>query len=282
MDLQGVEWHAGVSTTHAQGVWVLLRLILTSQWAAPHSCGTRDCRVCEARVMCYQLALELVKAMNPLETAHPPDVSTCARPYCSSRFPRPVDSYLYLPISVAFILDCYLKVTWLIPYLCGAGTAGCMYTLSAPENVNWISKNVPRIGRLAGRGQGVLGRTGNVGVLYSYLLYSVCWCFTPDLIWCMYVVWPTLCVPWFQLPVEEAIEEGTGRKSPPDSERKASPKSDMLNMAMPFVEVHTVGGVLVHMPHVSTLYSLSTLLISLSLFFLLLFSRSSRITFSIA
>lgn len=88
MELQGVEWHAGVSTPLAQDVWALLRTMLTTQWAAPplepstlrtrmcgRCCARRECSQCEARVIWYQLALELVQAMNPEHSAHPPDVS---------------------------------------------------------------------------------------------------------------------------------------------------------------------------------------------------------------
>lgn len=75
MELQGVEWHAGITTNQAQEVWSLLRAMITAQGGSPHSCSKTDCSHCESRVMWYQLALELVKAMNPEYSAHPPDVS---------------------------------------------------------------------------------------------------------------------------------------------------------------------------------------------------------------
>ncbi|KAK9889170.1 hypothetical protein WA026_004451 [Henosepilachna vigintioctopunctata] len=51
-------------------------------------------------------------------------------------------------------------------------------------------------------------------------------------------------------PLEECLEEPPNRKSPPESDKKE--KSDVvLNMPMP--EIHSVGGVLVHMPHVCSI-----------------------------
>lgn len=51
----------------------------------------------------------------------------------------------------------------------------------------------------------------------------------------------------FQPPLEETLEDLPNRKSPPESDKKE--KSEVvLNMPMP--EVHSIGGVLVHMPHV--------------------------------
>lgn len=57
----------------------------------------------------------------------------------------------------------------------------------------------------------------------------------------------------FQTFIEESSEEGQSRKSPPESEKKHDSKPEVvINMPMPLLEVHTVGGVLVHMPHVSS------------------------------
>ncbi|RZF46360.1 hypothetical protein LSTR_LSTR011144 [Laodelphax striatellus] len=53
-------------------------------------------------------------------------------------------------------------------------------------------------------------------------------------------------------PLEElSLEEGHGRKSPPDTEKKSEPKPDVV-INMPLMEIHSVGGVLVNMPHIMT------------------------------
>lgn len=75
MDLQNTEKHSGISTSLAQDIWQLLKSMLTAQWSAAHVCEQRECAHCEARVMWYQLVLQLVTIVNPEETAHPPDVS---------------------------------------------------------------------------------------------------------------------------------------------------------------------------------------------------------------
>ncbi|CAG2058977.1 unnamed protein product [Timema podura] len=48
---------------------------------------------------------------------------------------------------------------------------------------------------------------------------------------------------------EQSEESGHGRKSPPESEKKSEPKPDVI-INMPIPEIHSVGGVLAHMPHV--------------------------------
>lgn len=48
--------------------------------------------------------------------------------------------------------------------------------------------------------------------------------------------------------MEDLNEDGHSRKSPPESDKKDAKSDAILNMPMP--EVHSVGGVLVHMPHV--------------------------------
>ncbi|XP_045481676.1 protein unc-79 homolog isoform X1 [Harmonia axyridis] len=51
-------------------------------------------------------------------------------------------------------------------------------------------------------------------------------------------------------PLEETLEDPSNRKSPPESDKKE--KSEVvLNMPMP--EIHSIGGVLVHMPHVCSI-----------------------------
>nr|CAD7392026.1 unnamed protein product [Timema cristinae] len=47
---------------------------------------------------------------------------------------------------------------------------------------------------------------------------------------------------------EQSEESGHGRKSPPESEKKSEPKPDVV-INMPIPEIHSVGGVLAHMPH---------------------------------
>lgn len=50
-------------------------------------------------------------------------------------------------------------------------------------------------------------------------------------------------------PLQEvSVEE---RKSPPESDKKSEPKPDVV-INMPLLEIHTVGGVLVNMPHIMT------------------------------
>lgn len=44
-------------------------------------------------------------------------------------------------------------------------------------------------------------------------------------------------------------ESGHSRKSPPENDKKCEPKPDVV-INMPLMEIHTVGGVLVNMPHV--------------------------------
>lgn len=53
---------------------------------------------------------------------------------------------------------------------------------------------------------------------------------------------------FLQPPLEENWEDVHSRKSPPESDKKESKTDVVLNMPLP--EVHSVGGVLVHMPHV--------------------------------
>lgn len=52
---------------------------------------------------------------------------------------------------------------------------------------------------------------------------------------------------FFQPPLEDNWDDHS-RKSPPESDKKESKSEVVLNMPIP--EVHSVGGVLVHMPHV--------------------------------
>ncbi|XP_068085270.1 protein unc-79 homolog [Anabrus simplex] len=80
------------------------------------------------------------------------------------------------------------------------------------------------------------------------------------------------CVMWYQLALELveflapespahppdvsiitslSDEGGHGRKSPPEAEKKSEPKPDVV-INMPIPEIHSVGGVLVHMPHIMT------------------------------
>ncbi|XP_066903218.1 protein unc-79 homolog isoform X4 [Halyomorpha halys] len=51
-------------------------------------------------------------------------------------------------------------------------------------------------------------------------------------------------------PLEEIVQEESGhsRKSPPENDKKCEPKPDVV-INMPLMEIHTVGGVLVNMPH---------------------------------
>lgn len=51
-----------------------------------------------------------------------------------------------------------------------------------------------------------------------------------------------------QAIIDEAAEDH-GRKSPPESDKKSDSKPDVV-INMPVPELHSVGGVLVHMPHV--------------------------------
>lgn len=83
MELQSTEKHGGITSPPAQEVWHLLKFMLTAQWSSAHECDLRECAHCEARVMWYQLVLELVTMINPEETAHPPDVSN--RHFISNR-----------------------------------------------------------------------------------------------------------------------------------------------------------------------------------------------------
>ncbi|XP_065166264.1 protein unc-79 homolog isoform X3 [Atheta coriaria] len=53
-------------------------------------------------------------------------------------------------------------------------------------------------------------------------------------------------------PLEENTDDGHNRKSPPESDKKDSKSDVVLNMPIP--EIHSVGGVLVHMPHVCSLF----------------------------
>lgn len=59
----------------------------------------------------------------------------------------------------------------------------------------------------------------------------------------------------FQPPLEDLWEDSHSRKSPPDSEKKES-KSEVPSMPIP--DVHSVGGVLVHMPHVCSVRKVVT------------------------
>ncbi|XP_017778696.1 PREDICTED: protein unc-79 homolog [Nicrophorus vespilloides] len=52
-------------------------------------------------------------------------------------------------------------------------------------------------------------------------------------------------------PLEENQDDGHNRKSPPESDKKDSKSDVVLNMPIP--EIHSVGGVLVHMPHVCSI-----------------------------
>lgn len=54
-----------------------------------------------------------------------------------------------------------------------------------------------------------------------------------------------------QPPLEELTvdESGHSKKSPPENDKKCDPKPDVV-INMPLMEIHTVGGVLVNMPHV--------------------------------
>lgn len=60
---------------------------------------------------------------------------------------------------------------------------------------------------------------------------------------------------YFQPPLEDLWEDSHSRKSPPDSEKKES-KTEVSNMPIP--DVHSVGGVLVHMPHVCSVRKIAT------------------------
>ncbi|KAL3290395.1 hypothetical protein HHI36_023736 [Cryptolaemus montrouzieri] len=51
-------------------------------------------------------------------------------------------------------------------------------------------------------------------------------------------------------PLEESLDDPPNRKSPPESDKKEKAEV-VLNMPMP--EIHSVGGVLVHMPHVCSI-----------------------------
>lgn len=59
---------------------------------------------------------------------------------------------------------------------------------------------------------------------------------------------------WLQSHIEEQAGEegGHGRKSPPELEKKSEPKPDVV-INMPIPEFHSVGVVLMHVPHVRPL-----------------------------
>lgn len=77
LELQQVDKHEGVHTSLAQDVSRLLKHMLLAAWVGTHSCGragAKECLFCESCVMWYQLALELVRFLAPLEPVRPPDV----------------------------------------------------------------------------------------------------------------------------------------------------------------------------------------------------------------
>nr|XP_023011875.1 protein unc-79 homolog isoform X2 [Leptinotarsa decemlineata] len=57
-------------------------------------------------------------------------------------------------------------------------------------------------------------------------------------------------------PLEENWEEAYSRKSPPENDNKEAKTDAVINMPIP--EVHSVGGVLVHMPHVCSVRGIMT------------------------
>lgn len=106
MELQSTEKHSGLSTSLAQDVWHLLRSMLSAVWTTAHQkCERRECGHCEARVMWYQLALELVALINPENTAHPPDVS---RPFKQKTKKNKQDVYEKKNIKKKVILNVFL------------------------------------------------------------------------------------------------------------------------------------------------------------------------------
>lgn len=60
----------------------------------------------------------------------------------------------------------------------------------------------------------------------------------------------------FQPIIDEAAEENA-RKSSPETTRKGDSKPDVV-INMPVPEMHSVGGVLVHMPHVCFLININS------------------------
>lgn len=48
--------------------------------------------------------------------------------------------------------------------------------------------------------------------------------------------------------IDENTDDAVSRKSPPEGDKKESKPDVVINMPIP--EIHSVGGVLVHMPHV--------------------------------
>lgn len=62
----------------------------------------------------------------------------------------------------------------------------------------------------------------------------------------------------FQPPIDENNEDAVSRKSPPECDKKESKPDVVINMPMP--EIHSVGGVLVHMPHVCSVRIICCLL----------------------
>lgn len=69
------------------------------------------------------------------------------------------------------------------------------------------------------------------------------------------LLWCKVNVCTFKPPLEDLWEDSHSRKSPPDSEKKES-KSEVPSMPIP--DVHSVGGVLVHMPHVCSVRKVVT------------------------
>lgn len=59
---------------------------------------------------------------------------------------------------------------------------------------------------------------------------------------------------FFQPPDEEIeIDDGTSKRSPPENERKCADNKPDVVMSIPnMMEMNTVGGILVNMPHVIT------------------------------
>lgn len=247
MELQNTDKHSGITTSLAQDVWQLLRSMLTAQWSAPHHCERRECSHCEARVMWHQLALELVTIINPEMTAHPPDVS-------SHRLPLLVlyDHLHYTSMSnceflnrtkrclSVELLNCFLCPRMLVSRcwtILGATTPRlhvAIFGVDFPVHSLWSGVNKT-------------DRT-SCGVSTCLLTSSCPWHHVNS-------KRDQRPCEWFQTFVEETSEEGQSRKSPPESEKKQDAKAEVvLSMPMPLLEVHTVGGVLVHMPHVSSFH----------------------------
>lgn len=65
---------------------------------------------------------------------------------------------------------------------------------------------------------------------------------------------PILKFQCFQAPEEEVdIDDGTSKRSPPENEKKCAENKPDVVMSIPnMMEMNTVGGILVNMPHVIT------------------------------